>query len=79
MDLQIIIMVIFFLFFGIVSIFANRVENKTFHYTYMIAISITLLILTVEAITNADKRYISLLFIIIGLTFLFRQLRIIKS
>lgn len=78
MDLQIII-VISFILFGIISIFTGRLKNKTFHYTYIIAISIAILILLVEAVTNIAKRYISLLFILIGLSFLYKQYKLINN
>lgn len=79
MDFQVIIILILFTLFGIVSVVTNKSESKLLYLTKTIVISIAILILLVESIMNVEKRFISLLFIVIGLAFLLRQLRIIKN
>lgn len=79
MDLQVIIILIFFTLFGIVSVVTNKLESKSIYLTKIIAISIAILILLVEAIINIEKRFISLLFVLIGLSFLYKQYKLIKN
>ncbi|AFH49723.1 Hypothetical protein IALB_2018 [Ignavibacterium album JCM 16511] len=79
MDFQVIIILIFFTLFGIVSVVTNKLESKSIYLTKIIAISIAILILLVEAIINVEKRFISLLFVLIGLSFLYKQYKLIKN
>jgi hypothetical protein len=61
--------------FGIISYFLVKQNSKGYQITYLMVLSIALIILTYEAFINSDNRYISILFIVISIPFFLKQLK----
>lgn len=74
-----IIISVFIIFYIIILIFINKLKSSKIYYALMFIILIAILVILIEAITNVDKRYISLLFVLIGLGFLYKQYKLIKN
>ncbi|MCX8105676.1 MAG: hypothetical protein N3D80_07400 [Ignavibacterium album] len=79
MDSNTIIIMALIVLFGLFSILINRSKSITIYYANVGVILIAILVILIEAITNVDKRYISLLFVLIGLGFLYKQYKLIKN
>jgi len=65
--------------FGIISLLLKKYDNRSFKIIFLIATALAIAVLISEAILNSESRYVSILFIMIGISFFVKQFKSIVT
>jgi hypothetical protein len=77
--METVIMFSLLLIFGITSLLLKKHDNRSFKIIFLIVTALAIAVLIGEAILNSESRYVSILFIMIGISFFVKQFKSIVT